>query len=190
MTKRKQARVDEGDAEQGQDVTADTDTNVSLGETDDYEDQGPEQREAGPTPGIDGEAARADADSAGFGKGPGALDANVESGNNQPGTKDTEAAEVAVRDAKATVDEIRSQLAVAEEEHEQAIAVLNEKVQQNREPLDPTAVIKLDPGGAGQYIVVDAPKGWAKERRVLLGGVNYEHVDDDVDGVWCYRAMP
>jgi hypothetical protein len=56
------------------------------------------------------------------------------------------------------------------------------------EHLDPTKVIKLDDGANG-YSVMDAPAGWQRDRRITLYGANYEHVDDDADGVWCYRQM-
>lgn len=66
--------------------------------------------------------------------------------------------------------------------------------------------IKVDLMANGQYKLIAAPVGWWFDRRItqtVTGQkgsaetgweayqvtVNLEHVDDDADGVWCYRAM-
>jgi hypothetical protein len=73
-------------------------------------------------------------------------------------------------------------------------------------PLNPEKVIKVDFHATGGYVVLPAPKGWYYDRRLTLsvqanrGSVaegyvpvevpqNFEHVENDADGVWCYRRM-
>lgn len=72
--------------------------------------------------------------------------------------------------------------------------------------LDREKHIKVDLHANGGYQVMAAPRGWYFDRRISLiqkgvsGNVesgftpvqivvNLEHVDDDADGVWCYRMM-
>lgn len=40
-----------------------------------------------------------------------------------------------------------------------------------------------------EYEVIEAPFGWQFDRQFSLNGRNWEHVHDDANGVWCYRAM-
>lgn len=45
----------------------------------------------------------------------------------------------------------------------------------------------LDPSGTGTYEYVEFLVNG--NRRLLVGGNNFEHVDTDADGVWLFRAM-
>lgn len=54
---------------------------------------------------------------------------------------------------------------------------------------DPTKTIGLESGIHGEYLYLEAPPEWHRDSRMLYGGLNYEHVSDDRDGCWIYRAM-
>lgn len=77
------------------------------------------------------------------------------------------------------VEEVLDEASAEEVSEEEVVEV---------EHLDPTKFIKLDDGANG-YSAMEAPEGWQRDRRITLHGANYEHVDDDADGVWCYRQM-
>lgn len=60
---------------------------------------------------------------------------------------------------------------------------------------DPERHFRFESGGALYDLKVCVENGslesnvGIRERRIRYGGVNYEHVDTDMDGVWVYRAM-
>lgn len=53
-----------------------------------------------------------------------------------------------------------------------------------REVHDPAVHVCLD----GNYVEHEGAA--TKERRLRVDGTNYEHVGEDEDGCWTYRAMP
>jgi hypothetical protein len=94
------------------------------------------------------------------------------------------ASQATVNEAQTALDEAQAALAAAKAEHADYI-----------KSLEPVAVlgehILVDAGGTGTYAVGARPKDWgdSHERTVLINGQNFEHVDTNADGVWCYRRM-
>jgi hypothetical protein len=55
---------------------------------------------------------------------------------------------------------------------------------------DPLTTVGLDASGSGTYAYTEiGEEAEAKNRSLLIDGVNYEHVATDADKCWLYRAM-
>lgn len=90
----------------------------------------------------------------------------------------------------------RERIAAAEVELAQAKADLQESEEKHAEtlrelePVPGAREVLVDLGGHGTYAIYSLPVGEEdKPRRFLCSGVNVEHVDEDANGVWRYRAM-
>lgn len=87
-------------------------------------------------------------------------------------------------DAETTLAAAKADLDAAEAEHTAAVAAFETKAVYGED-------ILVDFGRNGSYTVVKAPPNWVGERprSLQLGRVNVEHVSENVDGIWQYRAM-
>lgn len=90
--------------------------------------------------------------------------------------------------ASQAVDEAQATLALAKEELVAAEEAKKAAVKASHPVADPTKHIYLGTG-SGEDMLVDAPEGWNKDRRINYHGTNYEVVRVSDDGVWCYRHM-
>lgn len=89
-----------------------------------------------------------------------------------------------VADAQKSLDEATANPAAAKDIHAAAVDAAAPQPEKGKH-------IFIE-GANGTYLMRDAPKGYdgdAPDRRVNLGGVNYEHVSDHASGIWVYRAM-
>lgn len=82
---------------------------------------------------------------------------------------------------KATPEELAQEESIPQ--------VMTEEVSTEITP-DPTKHILVDMGGSGIYVLMDIPEDYGQhDRRMVVNGVNVEHVSRGVNGVWQYRAM-
>lgn len=65
-----------------------------------------------------------------------------------------------------------------------------EDIEAPAEKLDPEKHILVDLSGGAAYSPIEAPAGWARDRRLLIGTVNVEHSETTPEGVWCYSMKP
>lgn len=72
-----------------------------------------------------------------------------------------------------------------------APVAITESVAPVREPRDPAKVVGLDRSRDGCYDYVEAARSpYGRDRTIVVDGARYDHVADDVDGVWLYRHSP
>lgn len=74
---------------------------------------------------------------------------------------------------------------VDETSEDTALAVADPVVEKR----DPTKTIGFESGVHGEYLYIDAPAGWERDRSISYSNGHYEHTLDDRDGVWIYRQM-
>lgn len=95
-----------------------------------------------------------------------------------------EDAEVSAEDqAAADVAQAEQDAAEAEERAAADKAALDEARQNTPELVAGIEGVDRD----HSYVHITAAD--SRQRRITIGGTNYEHVSDDSDGVWIYRPM-
>lgn len=57
------------------------------------------------------------------------------------------------------------------------------------EPRDPLKTVGLESGIPNEYLYIDAPSDWNKDRVLHYAGQRHEHTAVDGDGCWIFRAM-
>lgn len=101
------------------------------------------------------------------------------------------AEEQAVIDAKAKVAEAQKTLDEAAAVHADAVGV-QKAAEVAAAPKPEKGKHIFIEGTNGTHLLRDAPAGYdgdSPDRRITLGGVNYEHVSDHASGIWVYRHM-
>lgn len=101
-------------------------------------------------------------------------------------------------EARAAQEEAAAAVAEAADEMADAQAVLDAATKRHEAAVADHAAtvkapVKLDPD---KYFLVEGdptprewPKGEERSRRLLLGGYNFEHVTDNIHGVWVFRQL-
>lgn len=100
----------------------------------------------------------------------------------------TAVAAKAVEEAAAAAA-VEAQEAAAVAEREAAVEATKQEAQKVARKANPKQFCGLLVEGLTEPDYVDNPAGDKLERTLSLGGVVYEHVSEDVDGVWVYKHL-
>lgn len=109
-----------------------------------------------------------------------AADAKLEQDMRNLGMSDDDVRNVLAEVVAAKMRDLKSQ-------EDAYIAAARSQRQRHARQSNPKGWAGLDPSGTGTYEYVEFLVNG--NRRLLVGGNNFEHVDTDADGVWLFRAM-